>query len=227
MMRTIWQSASIMCVDFFKLEEEIKTLETYGVDYLHIDIMDGHFVPNVALGSDFCRQLKQHSTIPLDYHFMVEDVDTFLPYFDIEGSLVSFHPETTHHPLRTSEYIRSCGGSPSIAIDPAYDWKQYEYLYDAIDFVLVMSVNPGYAGQKLIPSALHKTKELREYLDGADLKHVRIQIDGNVSWENIPTMVFSGADILVTGTSSIFSKDLSREEALSRFNALKAELQAK
>lgn len=224
-MKQIRQSASIMCVDFFKLEAEIKILETYGVDYLHIDIMDGHFVPNIALGSDFCRQLRQASSIPLDMHFMVENIDRFLQFFNLEGSLVSFHPETSLHPLRTIDFIREQGGKPGIAIDPAYHWNQYEYLYGALDFVLIMSVSPGYAGQKLIPSALQKTRQLRDYLDSNGMQHIPIEIDGNVSWENIPVMVESGTEILVTGTSSVFSRDLPREETFTRFNALKEQLQ--
>lgn len=224
-MKHIRQSASIMCVDFFKLEEEINAFETYGVDYLHIDIMDGHFVPNIALGSDFCRQLKQKSTIPLDMHFMVEDVDKILRFFNLEGSLVSFHPETSRHPLRTADFIHDQGGRCGIAIDPAFHWIQYEYLLPSIDFILVMSVNPGYAGQKLIPSALKKTKELRTHLDTHGMSHIPIEIDGNVSWENIPGMVASGAEILVTGTSSVFSKDIPRTETLRRFKTLKEELQ--
>lgn len=222
--RRIYNSVSMMCVDFLDLQNELARFKRFEVDYLHIDIMDGHYVPNVALGSDFCRQLKFASNIPLDMHFMVEDIDRFLPYFDVSGSLVSFHPETSKHPLRTISSIREKKGTPGIAIDPAYTVEQFKYLYEYVDFILIMSVNPGYAGQKLIPSALEKTKALKRYLIDTGCEGVFIELDGNVSWENIPLMVSAGADILVTGTSSIFAKDLLRETALHKFNMMREQL---
>lgn len=219
--RRFYNSVSMMCVDFLDLQNELVRFKNFNVDYLHIDIMDGHYVPNVALGSDFCRQIKLASDIPLDMHFMVEDIDRFLPYFDVSESLVSFHPETSKHPLRTINAIREKKGTPGIAIDPAYAVEQFKYLYEYVDFVLVMSVNPGYAGQKLIPSSLEKTKILKRYLIDSGYEGVLIELDGNVSWENIPLMVSAGADILVTGTSSIFEKDLIREISLHKFNLIR------
>lgn len=219
-MKKIKNSVSMMCADFLNLQQELEVFSKFDVDYLHIDIMDGYYVPNVTLGSDYCNKLKAASSIPLDIHFMVAEIDRFLPYFDLKDSLVSFHPETSRHPLRTIEAIRNSGGSPGIAIDPAYDITGYTYMFDSVDFVLIMSVNPGYAGQKLIPSAIKKIKLLRELLDKEGHSAVKIEVDGNVSWENIPIMVDAGADILVTGTSSIFSKVDSRETTFTRFNKL-------
>lgn len=210
----------MMCSDFLNLHRELNDFSMYGVDYLHVDIMDGYYVPNITLGSDYCKKLQAASSIPLDMHFMVAEIDRFLPYFNLKDSLVSFHPETSRHPLRTLEAIRTSGGSPGIAIDPAYDITNYTYMFDSVDFVLIMSVNPGYAGQKLIPSALDKIKLLREFLDINGHSLVKIEVDGNVSWDNIPLMIDAGADILVSGTSSVFSEELSRDIAFKRFNKL-------
>lgn len=219
-MKDVKNSVSMMCSDFLNLQRELNDFSTYGVDYLHVDIMDGYYVPNITLGSDYCKKLQAASSIPLDLHFMVAEIDRFLPYFNLKDSLVSFHPETSRHPLRTLEAIRSSGGFPGIAIDPAYDITNYTYMFDSVDFVLIMSVNPGYAGQKLIPSALNKIKLLREFLDMNGHSSVKIEVDGNVSWSNIPLMIDAGADILVSGTSSVFSEEFSRDNAFKRFNRL-------
>lgn len=219
-MRKIKNSVSMMCADFLNLQQELEVFSKFGVDYLHIDIMDGYYVPNITLGSDYCNKLRAVSSIPLDIHFMVAETDRFLPYFNLKDALVSFHPETSRHPLRTIDAIRSSGGSPGIAIDPAFDIANYTYMLDSVDFVLIMTVNPGYSGQKLIPSTIKKISLLREMLDRENNSAVKIEIDGNVSWDNIPIMLDAGADILVTGTSSIFSKGISRQDTFARFNKL-------
>ncbi len=214
--RTVHISPSMVCADFMHLDQEIGLFEKYHIPFLHIDIMDGHYVPNFTLGSDFCARLVARTSIPLDIHLMIENVDTYAPLFCSFGSpYVCFHPEVSYHPLRTIALIRSSGGKPGIALDPATPIEQYKYLLPEVDLVCIMTVNPGYAGQTLIPSALDKIVELRTYLDRNGLSPL-IEVDGNVSWKNIPPMVSAGAEILVAGTSSLFSKEGEREDNLKR-----------
>jgi ribulose-phosphate 3-epimerase len=216
-------AVSMMCVDFINLKSALDCFRDKGVSYLHIDIMDGHYVPNFTLGPDFCEKLSGYSPIPLDIHLMIENVDAFIPSFArVPGSLLSFHPDATYHPLRTIELIRNAGCRPGIAIDPSMSIETVKPLIADVDFVLVMTVSPGYAGQKIIPRTLDKIVELKSWLAGNGLVRP-IEIDGNVSWVNLPQMIRLGGDIFVTGTSSVFQKGLGLEEALDRVNGIFAE----
>ncbi len=211
---------SLMCADFLNLDYEISLFEKHQVSLLHIDIMDGHYVPNFTLGPDFCAKISERSSIPLDIHLMIENVDTYIPIFTTSGSpIICFHPETSYHPLRTIDLIRSRDGRPGIAIDPGMSIEQFKYLLPEVEVICIMTVNPGYSGQKLITSALGKVAELRAYLDTYNLSAL-IEVDGNVSWENIPPMLAAGADILVAGTSSLFSKVGSREDNFTKIERL-------
>ncbi|XOV90940.1 MAG: ribulose-phosphate 3-epimerase [Bacteroidota bacterium] len=211
--RKILLSPSMMCADFLDLRKELDVLVKHQVEMLHIDIMDGQYVPNFTLGADLAKTMYKYSKIPLDYHLMIENVDQSLSIFSgIEGSTITFHPETSRHPVRTIQAIRDSGCKPSIAIDPAIPIDEMKHLLPLVDMVCVMTVNPGYSGQKVIPFCIDKIAELRKWKQ-ENHPELLIEVDGNVSWENIPKMIQSGADILVLGTSSIFNTHQSREQA--------------
>lgn len=218
--RKIEIAPSMMCADFLHLADEVRLLEKHQVEWLHIDIMDGHYVPNFTLGVDYCRALAGATRIPLDIHLMIEEPDRHIePFCAISGSRLTFHPETVRQPARLIERIRELGASPGIALDPAQTVDTFKHLIPLVDQVLVMTVNPGYAGQKLIPHCLHKIGEVRDFLTREKLT-IDIEVDGNVSWQNIPKMVEEGANILVVGTSALFEKHRPREESLHELLAL-------
>ena len=201
-------SPSIMCADFFDLEKTVREFERLKIEYLHIDIMDGHFVSNYTLGTDFVKALKSKTDIPLDIHLMVEKPENVLDWFTFgKGDYVSVHVESTCHLQKVLAAIRERGAKPMVAINPATPIFMIENVLDDIDAVLVMTVNPGFAGQKLVRSTLKKTEDLRKYLDEKGYENVEIEVDGNVSFENAVLMSKAGANIFVAGTSSVFSKD--------------------
>lgn len=210
---------SMMCVPAWRgTTEALDALERGGVDVLHMDIMDGQFVPNMMLGTEHVKQLRAASKIKLDIHLMIERPEDKLGWFDIqEGEWVSIHAESTHHPQRALARVRDCGAHPMAALNPATPLCMIEDVLPDVDAVLLMTVNPGFAGQKLVPQTLDKIARLREMLDRANLQGVRIEVDGNVSDVNGAKMRKAGADMFVCGTSSVFLKGTSIEENIRRF----------
>ena len=201
-------SPSMMCADFLNLEKDIRAFEKLGIEYLHIDIMDGSFVPNYTLGTDYVRKLKETTKIPMDIHLMIDRPEDKLEWFEFgEGDYVSFHWEATKHVHRTIQRIKARGAKAMLALNPATPLCVLEDVITDLDAVLIMTVNPGFAGQNLVRQTLDKIKRLRRMYAG-----IEIEVDGNVSFENAVIMKGAGADIFVAGTSSIFAKGGTPEE---------------
>ena len=201
-------SPSIMCVNFFELDKCIKEFEKCNIDLIHVDIMDGSFVPNYTLGTDFIKHLKSKTKIPLDIHLMIDNPESKIDWFEFgENDYVSVHYESTPHLHKAISAIKSKNAKAMVAINPATSFNVLDCMLDDIDAILVMTVNPGFAGQKLIKSTLNKIRKLRAYLNEKGYQSIEIEVDGNVSYEKAKLMTEAGANIFVAGTSSIFSKE--------------------
>jgi ribulose-phosphate 3-epimerase len=198
-------SPSMMCADIFSLADIIRIFENIHIPYLHIDVMDGAFVPNLMLGTETIKQIRRAAAIPLDIHLMIDEPGKKLDWFEFQtGEYVSVHAESTRHLQRVLAKIRDLGAKPMVALNPATPLVMIEDVLPDVDGVLIMTVNPGYAGQKLVPQTLEKIKRLRTLLDDRGLAGVEIEVDGNVTLENARNMRKAGANIFVAGTSLIF-----------------------
>jgi len=213
-------SPSMMCVPLQLLETTLRTFEEAGIEYLHMDVMDGNFVPNFMLGTDFIKQMRGLTSIPLDIHLMITKPEDKLDWFDIQpGEYVSFHAEATVHAQGLCIKIRDKGAKPMLALNPATPLTVLTDLLPDLDGVLLMGVNPGFAGQKLIPQTIDKIRRLRQMLDQSGYEKTRIQIDGNTSEENIKKMRAAGADFFVGGTAGLFMTGYDLAERISNFRA--------
>ena len=200
---------SVMCCDFINLRKDLDIFERQGIELLHVDIMDGNFVPNFTLGVDFIKQLKKATHIPLDIHLMVEAPERTLDAFPFgEGDWVSIHVESTKHLQRVLARVKEKGAHPIVALNPATPLCMIEDVMDDIDGILIMSVNPGFAGQKLVPHAIDKIAETKKLLAKYGREDVEIEVDGNVNPANAIRMKNAGANIFVVGTSGIFFGDM-------------------
>lgn len=213
-------SASVMCADLVNLEKSIRELEKGGIDYIHIDIMDGSFVPNITLGFDLVNAVKKITDIPLDVHMMVSDPARFIDLMNLdENDILCVHYESDVHIQRTLAKIKAKGCKAGLAVNPQTPLSAFEYLREYIDMALIMTVSPGFAGQKIFEGAERKIREARAML-GND---ILIEADGNMSIPNGVMASNAGADIFVLGTSSLFLKDKDIETAAKDFRAALSE----
>ncbi len=198
---------SILSADFTRLGDEIKTVEEAGVDYIHIDVMDGHFVPNITIGPLVVEAIKNVTNLPLDVHLMISNPDRYIKDFIKAGSnLLSVHAETCPHLQRTVNQIRELGVKPAAVLNPSTSLSTLEYILEEVDMVLLMTVNPGFGGQKFISSMIPKIKKLRKLIDEKHLS-VELEVDGGINLDNISQVAKAGADVIVAGSAVFKSAD--------------------
>ncbi len=197
---------SILSADFSKLGDEIKEAEEAGADLIHVDIMDGHFVPNITIGPPVVKSIKKASTLPLDVHLMIDDPDRYIDAFAKAGSdMITIHAEASVHLNRSIHYIKNNGVKAAVSLNPATSLDVLDFILSEVDMVLLMSVNPGFGGQEFIPQTLYKIKRLKDII--RDKKYnVDIEVDGGINTHNAGDVIKAGADILVMG-SAFFHAD--------------------
>jgi len=214
---------SILSADFARLGDDVSAVLTAGADIVHFDVMDNHFVPNLTIGPLVCEALRNHGIMaPIDVHLMVEPVDRLIPDFAKAGAnYITFHPEASHHVHRTLGLIRDLGCKAGLVFNPATPLTWLEHVIDDLDMVLIMSVNPGFGGQKFIESSLQKLREARRIIDASG-KDIRLEIDGGVKIDNIGSIAAAGADTFVAGSAIFGSDDYAATIAIMKAEIVKA-----
>ncbi len=218
--RPIRIAPSILAADFSRLGDQVRAAEAAGADLLHVDVMDGHFVPNISVGPLVVEAIRPHTGLPIHVHLMIERPESYIDAFARAGTdLITVHVETCPHLNRTLEQIREAGALPAVTLNPATPLSTLEHVLDQVALVLIMTVNPGFGGQRLIPATLSKVNALRTMLDAKGLQECALEVDGGVNLRTIEAVLAAGADTLVMG-SAIFQSPLGIAGAMSQYRAL-------
>ena len=195
-------SPSILSADFARLGEEVRAIDAAGADWIHIDVMDGHFVPNITIGPGVVKALRPHTKKPFDVHLMISPVDQYLNAFAEAGAdILTVHPEAGPHIHRSVQHIKSLGVKAGVVLNPGTPAKMLDYLMDDVDLILVMSVNPGFGGQSFIENQPRKIEAIRKMIDKSG-RDIRLQVDGGIDFTTAPRAIEAGADVLVAGTAT-------------------------